>query len=249
VEHIPEDPVARRQRLESWADSQEQHGAPRSLSLAERLNIEIWSARRRISLKGWWYADRFLDRGLGTRGIATEPEHEVPDRVAYVPSSWHVLPLALRAVGANTDDAFIDFGCGKGRIVHQAAKRPFRRVIGVEISPQLGEAARAVVAAGRHKHRCKEVEIVICDATRFELPDDITIAYLFDPFRGEILNAVLQNIIASLDRRPRTLRMIYVHPVDGARVLATGRFALLKEQRGGLRDRRTGRAAIFESCG
>jgi hypothetical protein len=35
--------------------------------------------------------------------------------------------------------------------------------------------------------------------------------------------------------------------VEGARVLATGRFRLLKEQRGGLRDRRTGRAAIFEA--
>jgi SAM-dependent methyltransferase len=247
VDRIPDDPVARQEWLERWADEQEERVGPRPLSRADRLRIEARAASHRIVLKSWWYADQFLDRGLGTRGIATEPEHEVPDRVAYVPSAWHVLPQALHYVRAGRQDTFIDFGCGKGRVVHQAAKRPFRRVIGVEISRLLADLARAALAAGQHRHRCQDVEIVVSDATRFEVPDDLTIAYFYDPFRGEILDAVLQNIIASIDRRPRPVRIIYVHPVEGARVLATGRFRLLKEQRGGLRDRRTGRAAIFES--
>jgi len=247
VERIPDDPVARQEWLEAWANEQERHVDTKPLPRAQRLRMQARGTRHGLALKAWWYADQFLDRGLGTRGIATEPEHEVPDRVAYVPSAWHVLPRALHYLGAGEHDTFIDFGCGKGRIVHQAARRPFRRVIGVEISPLLGDAARAVVAAGRKRHRCRDVEIVVGDATRFEVPDDLTIAYLYDPFRGEILDAVLQNIIASVDRRPRPVRIIYVHPVEAGRVLGTGRFRLLTEQRGGLRDRRTGRAAIFES--
>jgi SAM-dependent methyltransferase len=248
VDRVPDDPVARQAWLEAWAAQQEQtDSASRPLSPAELLRIKARATRHSIARKSSWYADRLLDRGLGTSGIATEPEHTVPDRVAYVPSVWHVLPRALHYLGADEHDTFIDFGCGKGRVVHQAAKRPFRRVIGVEISPLLADVARAAVAARSRRHRCRNVEIVACDATRFEVPDDLTIGYLFDPFRGDILEAVLQNIIASIDRRPRTVRLIYVHPREGARVLATGRFTLLKEQRGGLRDRRTGRAAIFES--
>jgi SAM-dependent methyltransferase len=246
VERIPDDPVVRQEWLADWADDQQRRLDTGPLSRAQLLRIQAIVTYRRIGLKLGWYTDQFLDRGLGTRGIATEPEHEVPDRVAYVPSAWHVLPRALRYLGADGHDTFIDFGCGKGRVVHQAARRSLRRVIGVEISPALSAMASATVAAGRDRHRCHDVRIVTCDATRYDIPDDLTIAYLFDPFRGAILDAVLENIIASMNRRPRTVRMIYVHPSNAGRVLATGRFRLLKEQRGGLRDRRVNRAALFE---
>ena len=149
---------------------------------------------------------------------------------------------------AGEHDVFIDFGCGKGRVVHQAARWPLRRVIGVEVSAALAEFARALVASHQGEHRCRDIEIVVCDAKQFSVPDDLTIAYLYDPFRGDILDAVLHAIIASIDRNPRRVRLIYVHPRDSLRVMATGRFRLLREQRGGLRDIRLARAAIFESC-
>jgi SAM-dependent methyltransferase len=247
VDGLPDDPEVRQEWLAGWADEQQRRLDAQPLSRAQLLRIQATVAYRRIGLQLSWHADRFLDRHLATRGIVTESEHTEPDRVAYVPSSWHVLPRALRYLRAGEQDTFIDFGCGKGRVVHQAARRPLRRVIGVEISPALSAMARATVAAGRDRHRCRDVRIVTCDATRYDIPDDLTIAYLFDPFRGAILDAVLENIVASMDRRPRTVRIIYVHPSNAGRVLATGRFRLVKEQRGGLRDRRTSRAAIFQS--
>ena len=88
--------------------------------------------------------------------------------------------------------------------------------------------------------------IVVGDAAQFSVPDDVTIAYFFDPFRGRTLDAVVQNMIDSVDRRPRRLRLIYVNPTFGGQVLASGRFRLAKWQRGGLRDLRVNRAAIFE---
>ena len=102
-----------------------------------------------------------------------------------MPSAWHMLPQALRYTGVSDSDTFVDFGCGKGRVVHQAARRPFRRVIGVEISPVLAEIARTNLAARRHQHRCRNVEIVVSDVMEFRVPDDLTIGYLFHPFRGE----------------------------------------------------------------
>src|SRR4029450_218589 len=105
--------------------------------------------------------------GLDTSGHAREPEHHHSDRVLYVPSAWHVLPRALRYLGVSDRDTFVDFGCGKGRVVHQAARRPFRRVIGVEISPHLAEIARTNLAARRHEHRCRNVEIVVSDVAEY----------------------------------------------------------------------------------
>ena len=160
-----------------------------------------------------------------------------------------MLPRALRFLGVSDRDTFVDFGCGKGRVVHQAAKRPFRRVIGVEISPALAEIARANLATRRHRHRCPNVEIVVADAKEFPVPDDLTIAYFWHPFTGETLEAVLRGIIDSIDRHPRRVRLIYLGP-HGAEVLATGRFRLLKEQPNRTRlypEERMVPTAIFES--
>jgi hypothetical protein len=136
----------------------------------------------------------------------------------------------------------------QGRVVHHAARRPFGRVIGVEISPVLAEIARNGLATRRHQHRCGSVEIVVCDVTQFRVPDDLTIGYFFHPFVGATFDAVLRGIVCSLDRHPRRVRLIYVCPAHGARVLATGRFRLVRWQRGGLRDGLRDRAAIFETC-
>jgi cyclopropane fatty-acyl-phospholipid synthase-like methyltransferase len=176
-------------------------------------------------------ADHVLDRGLDTGAPSIEPEHQHPNHAPYGPSAWHVLPRALRYVGVSKEDTFVDFGSGKGRVLHQAAKHPFRRVIGVEISPELAQAARSALEANKRRYRCRDVEIVVSDAADFRVPDDMTIAYLYNPFRDETLDAVLRNIVASMDRNPRLIRLIYVRPDQWERVLATGRFRLVKEQR------------------
>jgi SAM-dependent methyltransferase len=196
------------------------------------------------------FADRLLGRGLDTSGNVFVPEHEHPERSRYLPTAWHVLPRVLRYVGVSDSDTFIDFGCGKGRVVHQAAKRPFRRVIGVEISPDLAEIARTGLEARKHQHRCRNVEIVVSDVTKYRVPNDLTIAYFFRPFEGETLDALLRGIVDSIDRHPRCVRLIYVWPTNSARsmILATGRFRLLKEQSSSLLKLRSHRLAIYESC-
>jgi SAM-dependent methyltransferase len=249
---LPDDPVGRRERLERWATEQRASPSPTRPARAG-VHWQFTLARARIKLRSKRLlrserlANRVLERGLDTQGHATEPEHHHPDRLLYAPSPWHVLPRALRYLGVSDRDTFVEFGCGKGRVVHQAAKRPFRRVIGVEISPALAEIARANLAARAHRHRCRDVKIVVADAREFLVPDDLTIGYFWHPFRGETFDGVLRGIVDSIDRHPRRVRLIYLGP-HGAEVLATGRFRLLKEQQSRLLDTRAYPTAIFESC-
>jgi SAM-dependent methyltransferase len=247
VEKIPEDPDARRAWLERWAWEQYKQQAPSRRLRVRRLRASVATRFERQLSRLEWQADRVFDRGLHTSGLVDAPDTDYSDGAPYLPSAWHVLPRALRAVGACDRDVFVDFGCGKGRVVHQAARWPLRKVIGVEASPELANFARALISAHSAKHRCRDVEIVVCDAARFPIPDDVTIAYLFASFGSQTLDAVLRNLIESIDRHPRRLRLIYVRPLLGWQVLATGRFRLVRWQRGGLRDVRLNRAAIFES--
>jgi SAM-dependent methyltransferase len=252
---LPDEAEARREWLMRWGAEQE-----RRMREADRRRMATLRARavrrtraglaripKHVAGASEHWADRVLDRGLDTSGNSYQPEHTVRDRVAYVPSPWYVLPRALWYVGVSDRDTFVDFGCGKGRVIHQAARRPFRRVIGVEISPVLAEIARVGLAARRHQHRCRNVEIVVADAAEFRVPDDLTIGYLFLPFRGEAMAAVVHGIVDSLDRQPRRLRLIYALPHDSSLILATGRFRLVTEHRALPPESGHGRTAIFET--
>jgi SAM-dependent methyltransferase len=250
----PEDPTTRREWLEGWVAEQGAKGRikPHRFQVSWRTRLQLARARLKTQLTPGpkRFAERLtnlvLDRNLDTSEPAVEPEHR-DDRVLYVASPWHVVPRALRYLGVSDEDTFVDFGCGKGRVVHQAAKHPFRRVIGVEVSPRLAEIARRNLAMGSHQHRCRDVEIVVADVTDFQVPDDLTIGYFFHPFGEKTLAPVLRGIIDSIDRHPRCVRLIFVRRDHAPLVLATGRFRLSKEQGNRLLDGDSSRVAIFES--
>jgi SAM-dependent methyltransferase len=194
-------------------------------------------SRIRLRAAGW-LGNRIFERGVDTAEPAVELDHFHPDRTHYLPSGWLDLRRSLPRRAVRPTDVFVDFGSGKGRVVYEAAKYPFAQVIGVEISAKLNEVARRNIERNRHKLVCRNIELVTSDAAGFEVPDDMTVAYFFHPFGGETFDAVLANIVASLDRNPRRLTLIYQLPLDGDRILATGRFELTRTPVGRLDSRR-----------
>lgn len=141
---------------------------------------------------------------------------------AYLPSPWTALEALLRPDEVSQRDTFVDFGCGKGRVVYLAARYPFGRVIGVEISAQLSEIARRNLARNRRRLLCRNVEIVTANVLDFAIPDDMTVAYFFSPFPGPVFAGVLDRIVASIERRPRPVRLIYLAPEEHELVLERG---------------------------
>ena len=194
---------------------------------------------------------RFLGRGYtetGDRVMLDRLGLEHPDRVGYSASPWWVLRWLLARSEVRPSDVFVEFGCGKGRIVLEAARRyPFRRVVGVELSPELSDVARGLIARERMSLRCRDVEIETADATEFAVPDDMTYAYLYNPFNGATFAKVCANILASLDRAPRSVRVIYVNPVEHPTLMATGRFHLVRRAEA-TRVFSPTRAAIYEAA-
>jgi Histone methylation protein DOT1 len=156
---------------------------------------------------------------------------EHPDRYRYVPSGRSVIPRLLRRIGAGAEDVFIDVGSGKGRAVFQAARWPLKRVIGIELAEELNEVARYNVEHNRDRLKCKDVELITCDALEYVFPDDLTIAYFYHPFGGETFERVLRNLIASFDQNPRDLHLIYGYPLEVGAIERTGRFELVGKLR------------------
>ena len=154
------------------------------------------------------------------------------ERKGYGPSGWFFLRRSLRKRDVSADDVFLDLGSGMGRVVYQAAAGyPFSRVIGVELSPELDAAARENINRNRARLRCREIELVCSDVLAYEIPDDVTIVYLNNPFLGDIFQNVVDKLSASVARHPRRLRVLYLCPLEEQRLLDAG-FQLVRATRG-----------------
>src|SRR5215211_9528844 len=67
------------------------------------------------------------------------------NRIWHHASDWMGLRAALRRLSPGRRDVFVDYGSGLGRAVLVAAGFPFRRVMGVELSTEMTDRARANV--------------------------------------------------------------------------------------------------------
>ena len=157
---------------------------------------------------------RLLERALNVdTGGEVELEDlnvEAPEREGYEGSGWIDLRRMLRRGEVSAQDVFVDLGAGKGKIVMLAARYPFARVTGVEISEDLNVIGRRNLAQGRYRQRAKHVELVTADIAEYEIPDDVTVAYIYNTVRGETFDRVIANLVASVDRRPRRMPVIYL---------------------------------------
>ena len=188
-------------------------------------------------------------------GIATAGEVEAEDLglgehgVRYKPSGWLVLRRALRPRDVGPEDVFLDLGCGKGRVVCQAATRyRFRRVLGVDASAVMVGAAARNVEATRDRHITPEVTIVHADVTAYAVPDDVTVVYLYNPFVGPVFAEAVRALVESQQRRPRRIRVVYATPIE-ERALVDAGFRLVRRHRGwrpGKEWSRSNAIAVFE---
>jgi SAM-dependent methyltransferase len=109
---------------------------------------------------------------------------------------------------------FVDLGSGKGRTLLLASEYPFRRIVGVEVLPELHRIAEQNIGLyGRATQVCTRIESVCADAREFELPDEPLVLYLFNPLPVAGLILVLDKLEKSLERKPRAVVVLYHNAV------------------------------------
>jgi SAM-dependent methyltransferase len=179
----------------------------------------------RIKWRVWHQFDKWNERRYGIKTSGNIPPEEIPfppgveyHGAPYRPSSWSVLRHVFKQLRLTGEDVFVDYGSGMGRVLIMAAREPFKRVIGVEMSDELNDIARENLDRNRDRLRC-DVDVISADAKQWEVPDDLTIAYFYCPFPPYVFDEVLKQLFASLERRPRPLRLVYFFMSDPDREL------------------------------
>jgi len=143
--------------------------------------------------------------------------------IRYLPSPPRVTNWLLDRVDVDpASHAFVDLGCGKGRVVLIAAQRPFRQVVGVEVSARLAETARRNVVTYRPPPvRRSTIEIVEADAAAFDMPTSDLLIHLYHPFEPEVTAAVLGRLQGSLAASPRKVTIAYLTYTAAVAQIAT----------------------------
>jgi SAM-dependent methyltransferase len=154
---------------------------------------------------------------IDARALATGHEHDIYNVVYYgtSPSLFHAAIeewLATPGVRPVEEYTFVDFGCGKGRVVMMAAERGFRECVGVELNAGLAKIAAANVLKWAESGRPKSPMRAVCeDATAFEFPATPCVVYLFNPFTGKVLAKLLDKIASVFAARPGEVDVVYVN--------------------------------------
>jgi SAM-dependent methyltransferase len=130
-----------------------------------------------------------LFAGLFDAGELPEELPRDAEMVSYQPAPGRVILALLEHVGPN--DVFYDIGAGLGRVVIAVALFAGARAVGIE-----NQAAFCAYAARVAEDlQAREVAFVAQDA-RDAVLDDGTSFFLYTPFRGSMLRAVLDKLRA-----------------------------------------------------
>ena len=156
--------------------------------------------------------------GTDTAGSVEPDRLGIADDVArgeailYLPSPLRVTNWMLDNVGVDpASRTFVDLGCGKGRVLLVAAQRPFRRVVGIEVSEQLADVAadNAERYTGPPPRRAG-IDVVTADVTTVDLPATDLLIHAYHPFGTPILAGVLGRLDESLAATPRRVTFAYL---------------------------------------
>lgn len=158
-------------------------------------------------------SEPFWERWYGIETSEYMDSVSDPDCLRYEPSEYRALRKVFTFVRPDPRrDVLLDYGSGKGRAIVVGGTFGFSRIIGVEISPDLNRVARENLARAKRRMRCRNIELVTMDAAAYRVPNDVTTIFLYNPFKGEYLSRVLDNIRQSLSDSPRRLVVAYKNP-------------------------------------
>lgn len=133
----------------------------------------------------------------------------------YQPTEPSLFHEMLSTLGIDFGEfTFIDLGSGKGRVLLMAGDYAFRRIVGIELLPELHRVAQENLSQYKsNSQQCFALETICSDAREFAFPAEPTVLYLFNPLPEEGLVQVIVNLDRSLREAPRPLYVLYHNPL------------------------------------
>lgn len=174
---------------------------------------EPWHVR----LKTWVHA-RLLDHykaprervATGAPLLRPAPQPIAKDALA---TPRQIIRIVLDMLpGPPEEFTFVDLGCGAGRVIYEAARRPFERIVGFERDEDRYDAAMANLRLWpRSAMACRDIDIYHQELLDAELPDGDMVAYIYGIDDGRLMSFMASKL-ARHARQGQRLYLILVDP-------------------------------------
>ena len=151
--------------------------------------------------------DKLLQINTGGRDDTNADEYRYP----YEPTPYCVLERMADSGFFDREDVLLDYGCGKGRVGFFLSYRRSVKTIGIEYDSGIYELARE-----NQKSTVSKVtpDFILTRAEEYEVPENVTRCYFFNPFSVEILHKVMSRILESYYTHPREVFLFFYYPSD-----------------------------------
>ncbi|MFN5182147.1 MAG: methyltransferase domain-containing protein [Bacteroidota bacterium] len=178
----------------------------RGLFFTFRLMYNEWYWERKLGIKSMKI--ELLPEEIKSVEFKNEQFHH------YQGASYYITMETLKNLPAESlSSGFIDFGCGKGRVMVLAAISGFKKVLGIDMDDSLLKIAR-INTDSYLKRVENKIEFLIehADASRYLITDSSSVLFFFNPFGEQIMRDVLKNLKRSIEIHPRKIWIVYVNP-------------------------------------
>jgi Histone methylation protein DOT1 len=146
---------------------------------------------------GYDYLDELISGVLQFDEPAEEPVHIGPEMVFYQPTPARHIFAMITAGAISADDVLVDLGSGLGHVPLLVSICTGARSIGVEVEPSYVACARQCA----ERLNLNRVTFFEGDARDADFSSG-TVFFLYTPFRGSILQAVMNSLKEQAAARP-----------------------------------------------
>lgn len=141
----------------------------------------------------------------------------------YMPVNYFTIEQLLYHLPANAKQgSFLDIGCGKGRGLCVAAVFGFKKVVGIDFAKQLIDTAEKNLAQIKTLYPSLEYTLHWKDVVSFEIGQDVSTVFMFNPFDEILMRTVIQKINTALKNHPRPFYILYASPMHEELFFAEG---------------------------
>lgn len=164
------------------------------------------------------------------------PTESLPEMVPYQPTPARIILEIVEQTNLNPRDVFVDVGSGLGVVATLVSLLSGAAAIGIEVQPSYCRHAEE----GGRRLNLSNVRFVCQDARQADFSVG-TVFYMYTPFKGAMLQQVLDRLFA--EGRRRSIRLCTYGPILSEAVERATLPAFERSQNA------RGPIAIFHSCG
>lgn len=153
--------------------------------------------------------EKLIDEKLHIDTCGRDDSREDNEHRAYEPTPYDILDLIVDSGFITKNDNVVDMGAGKGRVAIYLSNQIGCRVTGIEYDDKIYNQAVENLKSTTMDNNASFINV---SAEEYEVLQEDTAFFFFNPFSEKILETVLSNIVTSYYESNREIKLIFYYP-------------------------------------